>query len=153
MSSSTDRIERQVLIKAPRSKVWRALSNAEEFGEWFRVNLKGQKFEPGKRARGQILYPGYEHLTFEIDVERMEPERLFSYRWYPYAIDPKVDYSKETPTLVVFELEDADGGTLLTVVESGFDRIPAARRAEAFRANSGGWEIQMQNIDQYVAAH
>ena len=152
MSSSTDRIEKQIFIKAPRSKVWRALSNAEEFGQWFCVNLKGQTFEPGKRVRGQITHPGYEHLTFEIAVERMEPERLLSWRWHPYSIDPAVDYSKETPTLVVFELEDAEGGTLLKVVESGFDQVPAARRSEAFRMNSGGWNAQMKNIDKHVAA-
>jgi len=152
MTTSTDRIEKQVLLKASRARIWRALSNAEEFGNWFGVNLKGQAFAPGQEARGQITYPGYEHLLFSIRVERMEPERLLSFYWHPYAVDPKVDYTQEEPTRVVFELREADGGVLLTVVESGFDKVPAARRAEAFRMNSGGWEQQMKNIAKHVAA-
>jgi uncharacterized protein YndB with AHSA1/START domain len=147
---NSDRIERQVQLKAPRSRVWRALSNAEEFGKWFGVALKGQTYAPGQRTRGQITHPGYEHLVFEVLVERMEPERLLSFRWHPYAIDPAVDYSKEPTTLVVFELNDTDGGTLLSVVESGFDNIPASRRDEAFRMNSGGWEAQMKNIAKHL---
>ena len=151
MNTSTDRIERQILLSAPRSRVWRALSNAEEFGSWFGVAFKGKTFVPGQHVQGQITYPGYEHVVFDILIERMEPERLLSWRWHPYAVDPKVDYSQETPTLVVFELKDADGGTLLSVVESGFDKVPAARRAEAFRMNSGGWDGQMTNIEKHVA--
>ena len=151
MNPSTDRIERQILLKAPRSRVWRALSNAEEFGSWFGVAFKGQSFAAGKRAQGKITYPGYEHLVFEILVERMEPERLFSWRWHPYAVDVSVDYTQEPTTLVVFELKDAEGGTLLSVVESGFDNIPVARRQEAFRMNSGGWDQQMMNIEKHVA--
>jgi uncharacterized protein YndB with AHSA1/START domain len=131
--------------------VWRAIANAEEFGAWFRVKLQGQ-FAAGATIRGQITHPGYEHLTMEILVERIEPERLFSYRWHPYAIDPEVDYSKEPTTLVEFRLEDAAGGTRLTIVESGFDRIPAARRDEAFRMNDGGWTQQVVNIERHVAA-
>jgi uncharacterized protein YndB with AHSA1/START domain len=151
MNSSTDRIERQILLKAPRSRVWRAVSNAEEFGSWFGVAFKGQSFAAGKPAQGKITYPGYEHLVFEIMVERMEPERLLSWRWHPYAVDTSVDYSREPTTLVVFELKDAEGGTLLSVVESGFDNIPVARRQEAFRMNSGGWDEQMKNIEKHVA--
>lgn len=151
MNTSTDRIERKILLSAPRSRVWRALSNAEEFGSWFGVAFKGKTFVPGQHVQGQITYPGYEHVVFDILIERMEPERLLSWRWHPYAVDPKVDYSHETPTLVVFELKDADGGTLLSVVESGFDKVPAARRAEAFRMNSGGWDAQMTNIEKHVA--
>ena len=147
---NSDRIEQKVLLKAPRSRGWRALSNAEEFGSWFGVALKGEAFAPGKRARGRITHPGYEHIVFEVLIERMEPERLLSFRWHPYAIDPKVDYAKEPATLVVFELTEADGGTLLSVVESGFDSIPASRRAEAFRMNSGGWEAQMKNIAKHL---
>ena len=150
MSSSTDRIERQVVLKAPRSRVWRALSNAEEFGTWFGVALKGKAFAAGQRTRGQIAIPGYEHIVFDVLVERVEPERLLSFRWHPYPADPSVDYSKETPTLVVFELEEAAGGTLLRVVESGFDKIPAARRMEAFRMNSAGWDGQLKNITKHL---
>jgi len=151
MSQSTDRIEREMLLKAPRARVWRALSNPEEFGNWFGVNLKGQKFVAGQTARGQITIPGYEHVVFEVLVESVEPERLLSMRWHPYAIDPKVDYSQEPTTLIEFRLKDAPGGTLLTLVESGFDQIPPARRLEAFRMNSGGWDQQMKSIEKHVA--
>jgi uncharacterized protein YndB with AHSA1/START domain len=151
MNSSTDRIEREIQLKAPLSRVWQALSNAEEFGDWFGVALKGKTFAVGDRVHGQITYPGYEHLVFEVLIERMEPERLLSFRWHPYAVDPSVDYSKEPTTLVVFELKEGEGGTLLRVVESGFDKIPSSRRQEAFRMNSGGWDEQMKNIQQHVA--
>jgi uncharacterized protein YndB with AHSA1/START domain len=152
MTQSTDRIERRILLKAPRARVWRALANAEEFGRWFGVRLEGQTFAPGQRARGQSTYPGYEHIVVEVWIERVEPEKLLSWRWHPAAIEPDVDYSAEPTTLVVFELEDAEGGTLLSVVESGFDNIPPHRRANAFRMNSGGWEEQMKNIEKHVAA-
>jgi uncharacterized protein YndB with AHSA1/START domain len=150
MAGTTDRIEKQVLLRAPRSRVWRALADAKEFGAWFRVELQGA-FAPGARIRGKVTYPGYEHLTFELDVVQMEPERLFSWRWHPAAMEAGTDYSKEPPTLVVFTLEEQAGGTLLKVVESGFDRLPAARRAEAFRLNESGWGTQMKNIEQYLA--
>src|SRR6266850_7239468 len=152
MNPSTDRIEREILLKAPRSRVWRALSDAEEFGDWFGVALKGKTFAAGQRVAGQITYPGYEHIVFDVLIERMEPERLLSLRWHPAAVVPSVDYSKEQSTLVVFELKEAPGGTLLRLVESGFDALPPARRLEAFRMNSGGWDIQMQNIEKHVAA-
>jgi uncharacterized protein YndB with AHSA1/START domain len=152
MSESTDRIEQQVFIKASQARVWKALSNAEEFGDWFGVGLKGKTFVVGQAVSGKITYPGYEHLVWEVVIEQMEPERLLSFRWHPYAVDPEVDYSKEPTTLVVFELHDRDGGTLLTLVESGFDQIPEGRRAEAFRMNSGGWEEQMKNIKNHVAS-
>ena len=151
MNTSTDRIERKILLKAPRSRVWRALSNAEEFGDWFGVALKGKTFAAGQRVQGQVTYPGYEHIVFDMLIERMEPERLLSWRWHPYPADPSVDYSKEPTTLVVFELEEVEGGTLLTVVESGFDNIPPSRRLEAFRMNSDGWDEQMKNIEKHVA--
>lgn len=151
MNSATDRIERQILLKAPPSRVWRALSNAEEFGNWFGAKLKGQTFAVGKRTQGHITYPGYEYILFDVLVERMEPERLLSWRWHPAPMERDVDYSKEPSTLVVFELKAVEGGTLLTVVESGFDNIPPARRLEAFRTNSGGWDEQMQNIEKHVA--
>ena len=147
--TQTDRIERSIQLRAPRSRVWRALTDAAEFGTWFRVRLNGP-FAVGKRVTGHVTYPGYEHVTFEVNVERMDAEKLFSFRWHPAAVDPKVDYSKEPTTLVEFRLADAPGGTSLTVVESGFDALPASRRDEAFRMNSGGWEIQMQNIEQHV---
>jgi uncharacterized protein YndB with AHSA1/START domain len=150
MNKSTDRIERTILLKAPRSRVWQALSNAEEFGNWFGVALKGKVFAAGQRVQGQITYPGYEHIVFEVLIERLEPERLLSWRWHPYAVDPSVDYSKEPTTLVVFELKETEGGTLLSVVESGFDNVPVSRRLEAFRMNSGGWDEQVKNIQRHV---
>lgn len=153
MNATTDRIERQIQVKAPRAKVWRALADAEAFGDWFGVALKGKRFVAGERVSGNITYPGYEHVVWNMVIEKIEPERLLSFRWHPYAIDPDVDYSNEPTTLVVFKLEDASDGTLLRLVESGFDQIPAARRLEAFRKNSGGWDQQMQNIEKYVAAH
>jgi uncharacterized protein YndB with AHSA1/START domain len=149
-TTSTDRIEKQVLLRAPRSRVWRALTDSQAFGEWFGVKL-ADPFTPGARVRGAITHPGYEHLTFEITIEQMEPERLFSWRWHPHAIDPGTDYSAEPTTLVVFELAEVADGTLLKVVESGFDGIPLERRLEAYRGNEGGWEWQMQSIEKYVS--
>ena len=144
-----DRIEKRIELKAPVSRVWRALTDYREFGEWFRVALEGP-FVPGEVSRGHMTYPGYEHLKWEAVVQKMEPQRLFSYTWHPYAIDPSVDYSGETPTLVEFRLEETGTGTLLTVTESGFESIPAHRRDEAFRRNDGGWTEQMKNIEKYV---
>jgi uncharacterized protein YndB with AHSA1/START domain len=152
MNSTTDRIERSVLLKAPRSRVWRALTDAKEFGAWFGVDFKGTTFAAGKHMKGQVTYPGYEHVVMEIWVERMEPERVLSWRWHPAAIDPAVDYSQEPTTLVLFELEDAAHGVSLRVVESGFDKIPPARRATVFRLNTEGWDEQMRNIEKHVAA-
>ncbi len=151
MSASTDRIERKLRINAPRARVWRALSDAGEFGAWFGVDFKGKTFVAGKHIQGKITYPGYEHLTMEVLIERIVPGELLSWRWHPAAIDPKVDYSHEPTTLVVFELHEADGGTTLTVVESGLDKIPLARRADVFRMNSSGWDEQMENIKKHVA--
>jgi uncharacterized protein YndB with AHSA1/START domain len=148
--SDTDRIERSIVIKAPRERVWRAISDAEEFGTWFGVNLKGIRFAPGQKARGNITYPGYEHIMFEAEIERVEPQSLLSYRWHPYAVDQSVDYSAEEPTLVTFTLADAADGTLLTVVESGFDKVPPQRREEAFRMNSRGWDAQLDNIMRHL---
>jgi uncharacterized protein YndB with AHSA1/START domain len=151
MDSSTDRIEREIMLKAARSRVWRALSNAEEFGAWFGVALKGKTFAAGERVQGQITYPGYEHVVFDVLIEKVEPERFLSFRWHPYAVDPSVDYSKEPTTLVEFELKEVEDGVLLIVVESGFDSIPPERRLEAFRMNSEGWDEQMKNIEKHVA--
>ena len=147
---STDRIEKRVVVRASRSRVWRAITTAEEFGTWFRMNLDGA-FAEGATIRGRITHPGYEHVTLELLVERIEPERYFSYRWHPYAIDPALDYSAEPTTLVEFTLEDAEGGTAVTIVESGFDRIPLSRRAEAFRMNDQGWAGQIKNLERYVS--
>ncbi len=147
--SGTDRIEKQVMLRAPRAEVWRALTNPEDFGKWFGAKLSG-RFESGKTARGPIIHPDYSHLTLEMQVENLEPERLFSWRWHPNAVDPKVDYSAEPTTLVEFTLDETPGGTRLTVVESGFDQIPAQRRDEAFRSNEEGWAQQMENIRKYV---
>jgi uncharacterized protein YndB with AHSA1/START domain len=148
--TDTDRIEKSVTLRAARSRVWRALTNADEFGEWFRVKLEGV-FSEGASVLGRITHPGYEHVTMEVFVERIDPEQYFAYRWHPYAIDPKVDYSNEPTTLVEFRLEEVADGTLLTIVESGFDRIPLARRDEAFRMNDGGWTAQLTNIARHVA--
>jgi uncharacterized protein YndB with AHSA1/START domain len=142
-------IEKRIELAAPPSRVWRALTDYREFGEWFRVNLDGP-FVPGQVTRGTIAYPGYEHLKWEATVQKMEAERLFSFTWHPYAVDPNVDYRSEPPTLVEFRLEARDGGTVLTVTESGFDAIPHGRRFEAFRMNERGWAEQMKNIERHV---
>lgn len=148
--ANTDRIEKRVTLRAPRDRVWRAISNAEEFSKWFGVNLEGS-FAEGATVQGNLTHPGYEKFTVEMLIERIQPQHFFSYRWHPYAIDPKVDYSTEPTTLVEFRLDEEDGSTLLTIVESGFDRIPLARRAEAYRSNDGGWTGQIKSISRYVA--
>ena len=145
----SDRIEKRMEIAAPVARVWRALTDHREFGEWFRVKLDGP-FVPGQPSTGHITYPGYEHVKWHAVVQKMEASRLFSFTWHPYAIDPKVDYSGEPPTLVEFRLEEIPTGTLLLLTESGFDKIPAHRRAEAFRMNEGGWGQQMKNIERHV---
>jgi uncharacterized protein YndB with AHSA1/START domain len=142
-------IEKRIELKAPVSRVWRALTDYKEFGEWFRVNIEGP-FVPGQPSRGQMTYPGYEHVTWKAVVQQMEPERLFSFTWHPYALDPAVDYSDEVPTLVEFKLEETASGTLLVLTESGFENVPNGRRPEAFRMNDGGWTEQMKNIEDYV---
>ncbi len=144
-----DRIEKKIELAAPVSRVWRALTDHHEFGEWFRVALE-TPFVPGQESRGHITYPGYEHIQWRAVVRERVPERLFSFTWHPNAIDPGVDYSDEPPTLVEFRLEARGDGTLLTVTESGFDRIPVHRRDEAFRMNEGGWAEQMRNIKRHV---
>ena len=146
---NSDRIEKSIVLRAPRARVWRALADAQAFGAWFGMKLSGS-FAPGVRLKGQVTHKGYEHVTVEIAIEQMEPERLFSWRWHPHAVDSNTDYSKEPATLVVFELADAAEGTLLTVVESGFDGIPLTRRMEAYRGNERGWAQQMEAIERYV---
>jgi uncharacterized protein YndB with AHSA1/START domain len=149
--SDTDRIERSIVLRVPRSRVWHAISDAREFGTWFRVVLDGD-FVPGTSLRGRITHPGYEHVTMELQVERVEPESLLSYRWHPYAVQPDVDYSTEPTTLVEFHLDEVADGTRVRIVESGFDRLPASRRDEALRMNGDGWSQQIRNVEAHVAA-
>lgn len=161
MRGETDRIEKQILLKAPLERVWRAVSDAGEFGAWFGMEFDGA-FAAGARLIGRIrptkvdpevarLQEPYTGTAGTFVIDRVEPMRRFSFQWHPHAIEPGVDYSKEPMTLVVFELKEAPGGTLLTITESGFDRIPLARRAQAFRANQGGWEHQTRLIEKYLA--
>lgn len=149
----TDRIEKQIILKAPRSRVWRAISDRSEFGSWFRVAFPPGTFTAGETVTGKITYPGYEHMTMDIDLVDVEPEHRLSYRWHPYSGEENPDYSSEPKTLVTFTLEDVEGGTKLTVVESGFDQIPLHRRDKAFRGNESGWAEQMQNIERHVSSH
>jgi uncharacterized protein YndB with AHSA1/START domain len=154
LNASSDRIEEQVVLPSPRARVWRALTNAEELGAWFGMNLTGATVAPGARLRGNFTIPGHEDLVFDALVEEVVPETRFAWRWHPHAVDTSADYTTEQRTLVTFTLEDApEGGTLLRVVESGFGAIPAARREAAFVGNSGGWRSQLQKrLPAYLAA-
>jgi uncharacterized protein YndB with AHSA1/START domain len=145
-----NQIEKRIEVASPVSRVWRALTDSRQFGEWFLVKMDGP-FVAGQPAAGQITHPGYEHVRMEIVVKAVEPETLFSFTWHPYAVDPKTDYSHEESTLIEFRLQPTAGGTLLTVTETGFDKIPAARRAEALLRNDSGWAQQMKNIQAYVS--
>lgn len=144
-----NRIEKQIDLKATVSRVWQALTDHNQFGEWFRVKLNGP-FKVGEVSTGHITWPGYEHIKWEVVVQDIEPETYFAFTWHPYAIDPAVDYSTETPTLVEFRLEPVPNGTRLTVTETGFQDLPPHRLSDAFRMNSNGWEQQMKNIEAYV---
>jgi uncharacterized protein YndB with AHSA1/START domain len=159
--SDTDRIEKRVLLRAPLDRVWRAISDSKQFGNWFGVEFDGP-FVAGTRITATLVptkvdaevvksQKRYEGLRFEFSIERIEPMRHFSYRWHPNAVDPNLDYSKEPTTLVVFELEEVTGGTMLTITESGFDRIPLERRAKAFAGNEQGWTAQTKLIEKYLA--
>lgn len=150
-TQSTDRIEKQLTLDAPRSRVWRALTEVKQFNAWFGVSLV-TPFAHGAEVSGQINIRGYEHMTMTIWIETMDADRFFSFRWHPYAIEPEVDYSAEPTTLVSFTLEDAGAGTRLTIVESGFDAIPESRRAKAFSMNSNGWNGQAENIRKFLAS-
>jgi uncharacterized protein YndB with AHSA1/START domain len=146
-----DMIEKSIELKAPVERVWRALTDHEEFGQWFRVKLDGP-FAAGAVSTGRITIPGFDHVRWEAIVERMEPPRLFSYRWHPYAVDPDIDYSAEPTTLVEFRLEPAGEGTRLTVTESGFKALPPHRQPDALRMNDSGWAKQMENVKAHVEA-
>jgi uncharacterized protein YndB with AHSA1/START domain len=148
-AETPDAIEKSIELNAPVSRVWRALTDHREFGEWFRVKLESP-FEVGKEAQGNVLHPGYEHVVWKAVVQEIRKPELFSFTWYPYAIDPNVDYSGEQPTLVEFRLRPTATGTRLTVTESGFSHVPAHRRADAFRMNDGGWTQQVKNIKNHV---
>ena len=148
----TDRIEKQIEIAAPLSRVWRVLTDHREFGEWFCVKLEGP-FVPGEVREGRITYPGFEHIKWKATVKQIRPEQLFSFTWHPYAVDPNFDYSGEPETLVEFHLEPTATGTLLTVIESGFDALPSERRVDALRMNGQGWAIQVENISEHVRQH
>ena len=149
---STDRIEKQIVLKAPRARVWQALTDSAEFGEWFGARMDGP-FVAGSRVTGRITIKGYEHVTMDLHIERIEPQHTFSYRWHPHAVEPATDYSHEPMTLVEFQLQDVSDGTRLTIVESGFDRIPLERRALAYRMNDGGWSSQAGNLERYLSTH
>lgn len=146
----TDRIEKKIVLRAPRARVWRAISDQGEFAAWFGVEFPQGTFRPGDTVSGKITHRRYEHLTIDIDVVEVVPEQRLSYRWHPNAIDERGGYSKEPKTLVTFTLEERKEGTLLTIVESGFDKIPLKRREEAFKANDGGWTGQLKSIERYV---
>jgi uncharacterized protein YndB with AHSA1/START domain len=146
----TNKVEKRIELNASPARVWRALTDHQEFGAWFRVKLNGP-FTLGKTAFGHVTYPGFEHLKWEVVIQKMINEKLFSFTWHPYAVDPAVDYSKEASTLVEFNLEKTLTGTLLTITESGFDKIPKHRQLEAFRMNDGGWTEQLKNIEKHVA--
>ena len=161
--TATDRIEKRILLRAPLERVWRALSDSKEFGTWFGVKFDAP-FTPGAHIRGKIVgsavdFPAevaklqtqYEHPPFEITVDRIEPERLFSFRWHPYAVELGVDYSKEPTTLIEFTLEEVSEGVMLSVTESGFDQIPLERRVKAFTANEQGWGMVIRLVEKYLA--
>lgn len=159
--TTQDRIEKKILLRAPQSRVWRAIAESDKFGAWFGVEFDGP-FAAGKRMIGRVVptkvdpevaktQKPYEGARFEVVIDCVEPESRFSFRWHPFAVDPKVDYSAEAMTLVVFELAPAEGGTLLTITESGFDGVPLERRARAFAANDGGWQAQTRLIEKYLA--
>ena len=163
MEPSPDRIVKKILLRAPRERVWKAISDARQFGAWFGVELEGP-FVAGAPLAGRMVPTAvdpevaakqepYRGARFQIVVDRIEPPRLFSFRWHPYAVDAAADYAQEPMTLVTFELGEAPGGTALTLTETGFDRLPPGRRGQAFTSNEGGWTIQMTLIEKYLAAH
>ena len=149
-TSTTDRIEKTFVVNAPRSRVWRAIADEKEFGTWFRMSFD-LPFVEGATVLAKLTHPGYEHVTLDLLIERIRPETYFSYRWHPYAIGPAADFASEPTTLVEFTLEEVKDGTEVTIVESGFDRIPLGRRAEAYRMNGKGWDGQAKNLAKHVS--
>ena len=158
--STTDRIEKKIVLRAPRERVWNAISDAKQFGTWFGVEFDGP-FVAGAHMKGRMtptkvdrevakMQEPYAGKAFDCTIDRIEPMTLFSFRWHPFAIDPDVDYSKEPTTLVVFQLEEVAGGTQLTITETGFDKVPLERRAKAFAANDGGWTKQIELVLKYL---
>jgi len=158
---NSDRIQKEILLHATRARVWQAISDSKQFGAWFGVAFD-DTFTEGARLTGRIvpttvdadiarLQEPHAGAPFEFVVDRIEPMERISFRWHPFAVEPGVDYSKEPTTLIVFELQEVPGGTLLTISESGFDQIPLARRAKAFTANEGGWTMQTKLIEKYLA--
>ncbi|KVG31142.1 SRPBCC family protein [Burkholderia diffusa] len=163
MTQSTDRIEKQALLAAPLARVWEAVSNAGEFGTWFGVTFDGP-FVAGRPLFGRITptrvdddvakaQEPYAGTVFEIVVDRIEPQQRFSFRWHPFAIDPNFDYASEPMTLVTFDLAEGNGGTLLTISETGFDQLIEARREKAREMNDHGWAAQITLITKYLAKH
>jgi uncharacterized protein YndB with AHSA1/START domain len=159
--SETDRIQKKTILRAPLDRVWLAISDSTQFGAWFGVAFDGP-FVAGKPLKGKVVptrvdpeaaksQETYAGAAFDITVDRVEPMKLVSFRWHPFAVDPKVDYSAEPTTLVTFELEKVAQGTQLTITESGFDRVPLARRAKAFEMNDRGWAAQVGLIQKYLA--
>jgi len=149
MPEVKNRIEKSIELETPIARVWEVLTDHHQFGDWFGAKVS-EPFKAGKASHGHITYPGYEHLKWEADIEKIEPQNYFSFSWHPYAVDLKMDYSKEIPTLVEFKLKETPKGTLLIISETGFDKIPSERRAEAFRMNEEGWEEQLVNIEKYI---
>lgn len=160
---NTDRIEKSILLHASRERVWKAISDSASFGVWFGVEFDGP-FIAGAPLNGRIvptkvdaelakLQEPFTGFPFQILVDRIEPMTRFAFRWHPFAIDRNHDYSQEPMTVVTFELAEAQGGTLLTITESGFDQIPLERRAQAFKANDGGWTHQTALVEKYLALH
>jgi uncharacterized protein YndB with AHSA1/START domain len=145
-----NKIEKSIELPAPVSQVWRAVTDSEQFGEWFGVKL-ANSFIAGQKTQGQITHPGLEHVKFEASVLKIDPEKHFSFHWHPYAIDASIDYTKETPTLVEFKFDKTMAGTKLTIVETGFDKIPEHRQEEAYNMHEDGWQQQLKNIENYIA--
>ena len=148
MTITENSIERQIEIKAPVAKVWKALTDSRQFGQWFKVDLHSE-FVAGKTTKGKNTSKGFE-MEMVFHVKEIKPQSYFSYSWIPFPMDQSFDYSQEEPTLAEFFLEQTTYGTLLKVKESGFNQITASRRAEAYKMHSGGWEAQLKNIEKFV---
>ncbi len=144
-----NQIEKVVELAAPAARVWRAITDHKEFGEWFRVRLDNP-FEVGAETTGKMTFPGHEHVEWVSVTEQMDPERLFAFSWHPSAIDPDTEYDKDAKVVVEFRLEPTENGTRLTITETGFQQFPEAKRLEALRSNTEGWDIQAKNVAAHV---